>query len=212
MELSTIGISLRIINAKGYDEKRDALSQDWTKFLKKINSIPLMIPNSLEDVNEFLESFKLDGIILSGGDNIGDYPERDKTEDQIIKYSIKKKIPLFGVCRGMQVLNAYFHGSITIDGKFNHVGKPHHVLILNNKISELLNSDKIIVNSFHHNKITEKSLGNDLTSFAECDEDKTIEGFIHSNLPIAGVMWHPERDPNSYNQILVKKTIQKEFW
>ena len=63
-----IGISQRITNAQNYVEKRDAISHDWAKFLEKIDLIPVFIPNSLTDIESFLDSFDLDGIILSGGE------------------------------------------------------------------------------------------------------------------------------------------------
>ena len=65
-----IGISQRIVNEQNYVEKRDALSHDWTNFLEEINLIPVFIPNSLSDTTSFLESFGLNGMILSGGDNL----------------------------------------------------------------------------------------------------------------------------------------------
>ena len=79
-----IGISLRVVSVKKYNEKRDALSHDWTRFLEQTNSFPIFIPNTLENIEEFLTEMKINGIILSGGDNIGDFPERDKTEKNII--------------------------------------------------------------------------------------------------------------------------------
>ena len=61
-----IGISLRITNAKDYDEKRDSLSHDWPIFLEKIQAIPIWIPNIISNLPQFLQELDLDGIILSG--------------------------------------------------------------------------------------------------------------------------------------------------
>ena len=83
-----IGISLRVMNAENYSEKRDGLSQDWSKFFEKFDSIPIFIPNNMENVKSYLENIGINGIILSGGDNIGDTPKRDKTELEIINYCI----------------------------------------------------------------------------------------------------------------------------
>ena len=43
--------------------------------------------------------------------------------------------------------------------------------------------------------INADNLGDDLNIFATFDKDESVEGFIHSSLPIIGVMWHPERNP-----------------
>ncbi len=203
-----IGISTRIVDAEGYKEKRDALSQDWIKFLDKSKMIPILIPNNLTNVASFLEEMNIDGIILSGGDNIGDNKDRDDTEKQIIEFGIENKLPIFGVCRGMQVLNKFFNGKICSSKNKDHVGKNHEVIILNETISSLLNQDKIIVNSYHQNIINFEDIGKSLISFAVNKKDNTIEGFIHEDLPIMGVMWHPEREQNS---ILLKKFLENKL-
>ncbi len=203
-----IGISTRIVDAKGYEEKRDALSQDWTRFLDTIKMIPVMIPNNLSNVSLFLESLNIDGIILSGGDDIGDNIDRDCTEREIIEFGIGHKLPIFGVCRGMQVLNKFFGGKIRRGNNDEHIRKKHQVLILNKPISELLKQNKIIVNSYHRNIINIEDVGESLISFAIHKKDNTIEGFIHKSLPIMGVMWHPERERNTS---LLKKFLENKL-
>ena len=61
-----IGITFRITNAETYEEQRDSISHDWPLFLEKINAIPIWIPNSISNLDNFLNEIKLDGIILSG--------------------------------------------------------------------------------------------------------------------------------------------------
>ena len=83
-----IGISLRITEASNYTEKRDSLSHDWAQFLEEIDIVPILIPNTISNINEFLENLDLDGLILSGGDNIGDDQKRDQTENKIINFGL----------------------------------------------------------------------------------------------------------------------------
>ena len=101
MKKIRIGVSTRIIHSENYIDDRDALSQDWASLLEKINILPILIPNSLVEIEEFLDEIELDGIILSGGDNIGEFPLRDKNENKIMEYAINKKIPIFGTFFGM---------------------------------------------------------------------------------------------------------------
>ena len=70
--------------------------------------------------------------------------------------------------------------------------------------SDFLTQDQIIVNSFHKNIIKVEDVGESLNPFAIHKKDNTVEGFTHNELPITGVMWHPERDQNV---TLVKKLI-----
>ena len=83
-----IGISLRVQIIEKYDEKRDTISHDWINFLQKTNCVPILIPNNLTDIEDYISEMKLDGIILSGGDNIGEFPERDQTEEKKLLKSL----------------------------------------------------------------------------------------------------------------------------
>jgi len=208
-----IGISSRIINAQNYDEKRDAISHDWPKLLEKIESNIIFIPNKLTNVEDFLNDIGIDGLILSGGDNIGDDKERDDTEIKILNFAIKNKIPLLGVCRGMQVINKFFSGSIEKNSDSSHVKNSHVINFINNDIILSLKKNSLKVNSFHNNIITNSNLGKNIQAFAITDNDKTVEGFFHTSLPIVGVMWHPERDFNHENQLILKHIFNKRlFW
>ena len=208
-----IGISLRIVESTNYLERRDALSHDWPPLIEKLGALPIFIPNTLTKLEEFLEDVDLDGLILSGGDDVGKNPERDLCEKKIIDFGIKHKIPIFGVCRGMQAINNYFNGKVETLTNSKHVKKPHSVNIVNSNFSSLLKADFIKVNSYHNNIIKQNILGNELEPFALSLDDETIEGFFHRKFPIAGVMWHPEREQNYNNQIILRKIFyEKDFW
>lgn len=203
-----IGISLRVVEATNYKEKRDALSQDWPLFLDKLGLNPILIPNNIFDLQAFLHDMQIDGLVLSGGDNIGDHPERDKTEKIILEFSIKNNIPLIGICRGMEVINNYFGGTLEKCPNDNHVCRKHNIKIINQQ-HFTFDLNLIEVNSFHHNIITEYNIGKELEAFAIVEEDHTIEGFFHKHLPLVGVMWHPEREQNLTNQSLFKQIFLK---
>jgi N5-(cytidine 5'-diphosphoramidyl)-L-glutamine hydrolase len=210
MKKLRIGISTRIIPSENYIDDRDALSHDWASLLEKISIIPILIPNSLLEIEEFLDDMDFDGVILSGGDNIGEFPLRDKTENKIMEYAIIKKTPIFGVCRGMQIINKFFGGDVIKTKDKKHVGKPHKIIVDKEKIFSFVNEKEIIVNSFHNNIIIEKKLGKNLISIAKDINDKSIEAFIHSDYKIIGTMWHPERMKDKKNQNLIKIFFESE--
>jgi len=195
-----------------FDERRDAISHDWIDFLQKLEILPIIIPNKLKDIDEYISTLNLDGIILSGGDNIGEFPERDKTEIRIIDYSTKNNIPILGVCRGMQLINEFFNGKNIKSDNLNHVGKYHDVKVKNSNFKDML-GEELEVNSFHNNLIKKEDVGQELEIFAESEEDSTIEGYFHKRYPIIGVMWHPERDQEQgYQSKIINILYNQLIW
>jgi N5-(cytidine 5'-diphosphoramidyl)-L-glutamine hydrolase len=199
-----IGISLRVIQNKNYEEKRDAISHDWSQFCEELNFIPILIPNTLSNIELFLEKLELDGIILSGGGDIGLDIERDETEKKLLKYGIKNNLPILGVCRGMQIINKFFNGEVIKTQNNEHVNLDHSINIIEESFSNIIGKE-IFVNSYHNNIIFQNNLGKNLKPFAITKKDNSIEGFFHNQYSVIGVMWHPERKQNKNNKLLLQK-------
>ena len=198
-----IGVSLRIVKAPNYEEERDALSHDWTSILEELGFISVHIPNTLKNLDNFLEEIHLDGIVLSGGDNIGDNKNRDETEKKLLTYALEKKLPVIGVCRGMQLINNYFGGNLSVDDSTVHLARKHEIEITDEKFSSLFLSSSFDVNSYHKNLIPADNIGSTLKPFAMHNKDNSVEGFFHEKFPIIGVMWHPEREPDINNKLML---------
>lgn len=211
--MKKIGITLRVEHIAKFNEKRDAISHDWVHLLEKTSILPIFIPNTLKNTKNFLEEMKLDGVIMSGGDNKGDDIYRDRTEKEIIEFVMEKEIPLLGICRGMQVINDFFGGKLRTTNDLKHVKKNHKILIIENEIQKYFQKKEIEVNSFHNNLIEKNTVGKDLEIFAISEIDNTVEGFYHKKFPILGIMWHPERmSTASHEMELMKIFYEKLFW
>ena len=130
---------------------------------------------------------------------------RDNTEKEIISYSIKKNLPIIGICRGMQVLNLNFNGKIRFNEAINHSGIKHEIQFKEKQ-------KKLLINSYHNNLIKNKDdLGDNLKSIAISSNDKSIEGFKHNESPIFGIMWHPEREKTNFHYKLIDSFMKNEF-
>jgi gamma-glutamyl-gamma-aminobutyrate hydrolase PuuD len=211
--IKKVGISLRVENIKTYNEKRDAISQDWIKFCNSAGLIPILIPNNLKNTKEFLKSINVDMLIFSGGGNIGDNANRDKTEKNMMEFAIENKIPSLGVCRGMQFFNKFFGGKIYHDMDKTHVKTRHKIKITDKKIEKIFGLKSNTVNSFHENILKSNILSKELQSFGIDSNDDTIEAFYHKKYPIIGVMWHPERESNSKKELKLLKILEnKTIW
>lgn len=204
-----IAISLRIVKAENYDETRDALSHDWPKLLEELGLVPIYIPNKLSDIMKYLSNFQINGLILSGGDNLGKDPERDDTEKELLQYTISKKIPTLGICRGLQLINEHFGGIQTKNQTNSHIGKNHELDVVDEKFRKILNCKKIITNSFHKNTISTSQLSLNLRPIAIHTVDKTVEAAFHETLPIVGLMWHPERNSDKFDKQIISSIFKK---
>jgi len=201
--MKTLLISQRIDEYPDRGERRDSIDQALVRFVSRAGYFPILVPNSLVDtslvddsagdsemvslitpkVGKSLEAFLTrvnpDGIVLSGGNDVGTCLDRDITEAFLIRYAIKYEIPLLGICRGMQMLGVYSGASL---GKVDQHVRTRHFL-KGHYTHE--------VNSFHNNSLVDVPNDYQLTASSE---DKTIEAIKHSRLPLYGWMWHPERE------------------
>ena len=191
-----IAITQRVELIEAIGERRDALSQEWTVLAETCGFLPLLLPNHLPSVRELLEARKPDGFILTGGNDLvpygGDAPERDELEIFLIRFAIEQKLPLLGVCRGMQmILNEFGAKLRKIEG---HIRTEH----------QLSNGDK--VNSFHSWGAEE--CPEPLTAEAQ-SSDGVLEAVTHKDYPwIRGIMWHPERyHPMRERDIILIKDV-----
>ena len=155
-----------------------------------------------------------DGLILCGGNDIDPQyygeelngavkvdKERDEAELLLARQFIDAGKPVMGICRGYQLLNVYFggtlhqhienvteHRSCGTEGEGDLV---HLVKAAKGSIVNRLYGDEFSVNSYHHQAI--KKMGKHLKITMTSMDRTVIEGMEHETLPVFGVQWHPER-------------------
>lgn len=191
-----IGITQRVFERPERSETWDCLDQSLVSLVQAIGCIPVPLSNVIDNVPEYVGVTKLNGVILSGGNDLTTVSggsdtsgRRDKFETALLDYCVERRLPVFGICRGLQMLNSYFGGLLERDRA--HIAKPHMVVPLEDAPIEW--SQPFAVNSFHGWTIPQAALGAPLIALAKA-EDGTIEAAKHVSLPILGVMWHPERE------------------
>ena len=162
------------------------------------------------------EAIKCDGLLLPGGGDIdpvyygeemngSDEPDRelDKAQRDILDAFVKAKKPILGICRGMQLINIYFGGSLhqdlvtrDIHTRKNDNDSIHSVKsVEEGNLFEKFYGKTFNINSAHHQGI--KKLGKGLKEVLR-SEDGVCEAVIHEELPIIATQFHPER--MSYKQ------------
>ena len=184
-----------------YNERRDCADQRIALFIEKCGYCPVPVPNNAEIALLLLEELKPQGIILTGGNSLvkygGNAPERDETDRMLISEAVKRRLPLYGFCRGMQSILDYFGNDL--ENVTGHVAVKHIIQGC---------EETRTVNSYHNQGCLELK-----STELECcmrSDDGVIEKVKHNNLPIIGTMWHPEREEyySRYDTDQVKKLIE----
>lgn len=123
--------------------------------------------------------------------------ELDLLQLRAFQYAFAQKIPILGICKGMQLINVALGGTLiqhlpTADVHTNSQHDTYHTTTISpNSFLHALYGDHIIVNSRHHQSVDR--LGTHLRTIQWCTSDKCIEAIEHTRYPIWGVQWHPER-------------------
>lgn len=153
---------------------------------------------------------KFAGLLLSGGGDVdpalygqenkacfGVDRARDEAERKLIEAYVRAGKPILGICRGHQVLNVYFGGSLIqhLPGAEAHVptregDAAHETRAAAPSFPAQLYGERFWVNSAHHQGIDRLAPELEAVQWAP---DGVIEACRHRSLPIWSVQWHPER-------------------
>ncbi len=142
--MTLIAVSQRVAVEPRYGERRDCLDQMWTRFLAACGLVPLPVPNVPEMVVPLFAAVPITGILLiTGGNDLaacgGDVPERDATEEELLRIAEERGLPLLGVCRGMQIIQHRF--GTPLRNVTGHVAQRHSVVF---------EGAPVEVNSYHN--------------------------------------------------------------
>ncbi len=203
------------------------LEQSVAHWLMRGGALPVMIPAvdsaspmKREDLNLGHYVDALDGLVLQGGNDVAPHsygetpirpewegdPTRDRYEMELVQAFVRAKKPVFGICRGLQLLNVTYGGSLWQDlltqnpGEvLKHVDTAHYEhnhhdleILPGTRLAELYPGRTTArVNSIHHQGI--KRLASDFTAEARSPADGVIEAIRYrGDSYVAGVQWHPE--------------------
>lgn len=208
--MKRIGLTQRVEEVPGYRERRDCLDQEWVNLLSPLGYLPIPLPNQIIDVDRFVTALQLDGVILTGGNDLCGMeggsnfaPERDEFEHLLLDVCAKRELPVLGVCRGLQLMNVHYGGSIApVHG---HVNQSHQLSLAQDFFG---GSGSAQVNSYHQFGFGESGRASVFKALAWAD-DGSIEAVVHEALPQFGIMWHPERDgsPSREDQLIIRAVL-----
>ena len=205
--MKKIAITQRLVTNDSYFEVRECLDINYSKLISACGYMPIVLPYEVE-FKYYFENIDIEGVLLTGGNDLNSCSQndlsqkRDTFEKKLLTYCIKNKIPVFGICRGMQVIAEFFGSSFKrIE---NQVNIRHDLQVNQSAIYKDCLKLLETVNSYHNFSID--NIGDNLIVSAT-DTNGIIKAIEHKNIKIFAQMWHSEREKN-FNQSelnLIKK-------
>lgn len=213
------------------------LEEDMARYITQKGVLPILIPRVGQPyLNDILA--QMDGFVFQGGTDVapetyGEEPigkwkgdrQRDVYELEIMDYAVKNDKPILAICRGMQLMNVYFGGTLYQDTLTQRPGvNDHRSAELYDTISHPVaftagsflanlyaDETNLKVNTVHHQAV--KDLGKNLSVLATSD-DGLVEAIGYNKMPdgkVMGVQWHPEFTPTLSGQVIDHDRLFQAF-
>lgn len=223
MPRPVIGIATQTLPPMGDLPKCWVMGQRYVEVLRQAGAVPWLLPLLPGDPETMTEIFqRLDGVFLTGGADVdpsqyGEVKEpfcgatdlaRDAIEIMLLKYATDQHLPVLAVCRGIQILNVAYGGTLYQDVtkqvpaamKHDYFPTPaqpsrsylaHDITVKQgSRLADILGGSMLPVNSMHHQAIKDLAPGLKPTAYAP---DGIIEGVEGANGQyLIAVQWHPE--------------------
>jgi putative glutamine amidotransferase len=193
----------------------------YVRAIARAGGRPLLLaptPADLEDPSELLAI--LDGVLVTGGADLdpstygeaphgetgATSPDRDAFELLLVRSAAERDLPCLGICRGMQVVNVAYGGTLEqhLPDRLErdiHRGRSgqfadHEVEVEPGSLAALAaGATRVAVKSYHHQGVSRVGGGLRVTARADGDGDGTAEAIEDADRRfMLGVLWHPEED------------------
>lgn len=215
-----IGVTTRFLLFSSGAKMRPAemVPRGYLMELERAGALAVLLPtlDSADAAEAHLD--RLDGLLLSGGEDIhprfyGEEPlaaldsvdeRRDRFEMALVRGAHRRDLPVFGVCRGIQVMNVALGGDLFQDipsqtgSRYGHTQKSSDDILWHrlqvapeSLLHRILGRTEVAVNSFHHQAC--RRIGEGLAVTAKTVADDIVEGLEDPGRRFfLGVQWHPE--------------------
>lgn len=220
LEHPIIGISANILTIENgcfMGRERTFVGYDYVQAIKNAGGIPVVLPfvEGKEKISRQIEL--IDGLLLSGGQDIHPHhygeepsqrleevcPQRDIFEIELVRSAGTLNKPILGICRGLQLMNVAFGGSLFQDIPYAMPDALQHSQNANPEVAtqtielvegtilqNLIGQSLLLANSYHHQAIKELAPGFRISARAKDGIVEAIEK--EGNFFTLGVQWHPE--------------------
>lgn len=216
-----IGITSWIREDSDRLERWAAVRETYTGAIRTAGGLPMILPTADDDPGLIADCLAaVDGLVFTGGGDVapayyGETPderchepdrERDLFEMHLARAALARRMPLLGICRGLQVLNVAAGGTLYQDIGCRPGTSPLHAarredrrklihavrILPGSRLRAIMGVPESRVTSTHHQLVKDLAPGFRVT--AESLEDGIVEGLEEPDHPfLVAVQWHPER-------------------
>jgi putative glutamine amidotransferase len=219
MPAPRIGVTTRNTHSDFYEIPVISSPKSYLQALSNAGALPVLIPLGLPDsqLQEYLDL--VDGVVFTGGgdietsrfggeehDKVYDVDaERDALELQLVHDAVEAEKPILGICRGLQVINVAYGGTLythiadQLEGAVEHSYFPGHPwekiahpvqVQEGTRLAEIVDTPILNVNSLHHQGVKDLAPNLKATGYAP---DGLVEALELEDYPYGlAVQWHPE--------------------
>ncbi len=185
-----------------------SLHDHYSKVIESAGGIPIITPfQNAENIDRLLDI--VGGVLLTGGGDIhAKYynqelhekasllnEDRDRFELELCKKALERNIPIFAICRGMQLINVVLGGTLNqhIEGHVNEAEDLTHPInvVEGSYFDKIYNNKTFVVTTLHHQSIKEVAEDIEVIAYSE---DNVVEAIkVKNKTYVVGVQYHPER-------------------
>ena len=193
---------------------------DYVEGVAAAGGVPVVLPPIGDARTAEAVIHGLDGLLLSGGSDLDPslygerptpelgptIPERDAFEVPLLQVALRRGLPVFGICRGMQLLNVALGGTLYQDlptqwgeGVLKHrqetpKWQPTHEVEVEGAafLAEVMDTRSLKVNSYHHQGIKDLAEGLVVSARSSDGVAEAVEARDLSERWLVGVQWHAE--------------------
>lgn len=194
------------------ETNRVSILPTYADAFARAGNTPLVLPAETNRAVVARMLASVDVLLLCGGEDVD--PSRYKTKPSprlgevnlrrddweflLLDEAVKRRLPVIGICRGCQLINVYFGGTLWQDlpserpGEVKHRGTHLHGVRIeaDSRLARCLGASEIQVNTSHHQAVRDLAPGFRMAAFAP---DGVVEAIESATMPVVGVQFHPEK-------------------
>jgi putative glutamine amidotransferase len=220
-----VAVTLNAVNESAEPAVTVRKNDSYLRALRRAGAIPLPLDEETPAAERTAILGSMDGLLITGGADLDPsyygeqpagakppHPGRDALDAEAYATADARGVPILGICRGLQAINVFAGGKL-VQHLEGHESRPYPAtaetatrhpmrMVPGTRLADVLGTDELVVNSFHHQAVDRERLGRGLAVAATVDDPEhgeLVEGLESADRErwLLAVQCHPERVESS---------------